>query len=139
MVVANQLFDALTAANVPRDQAHAVVDALEHRMTSELATKADLEREIAGVKADLEREISGVKADIAATRADLEREIAGLRAATHADLQRETAQIREEARVGFATIRKEMAELSQRSMIVFGGLQVTSLTIFFFALEYAGR
>ena len=108
-------------------------------MTSELATKADLEREIAGVKADLEREISGVKADIAATRADLEREIAGLRAATHADLQRETAQIREEARVGFATIRKEMAELSQRSMIVFGGLQVTSLTIFFFALEYAGR
>jgi predicted nucleic acid-binding Zn-ribbon protein len=115
------LFDALTAANVPRDQAHAVVDALEHRMTSELATKADLEREIAGVKADLEREI------------------AGLRAATHADLQRETAQIREEARVGFATIRKEMAELSQRSMIVFGGLQVTSLTIFFFALEYAGR
>lgn len=110
MVVANQLFDALTAANVPRDQAHAVVDALEHRMSSELATKADLEREIAG-----------------------------LRAATHADLQRETAQIREEARVGFATIRKEMAELSQRSMIVFGGLQVTSLTIFFFALEYAGR
>jgi len=128
MVVANQLFDALTAANVPRDQAHAVVDALEHRMSSELATKADLEREIAGVKAD-----------IAATRADLEREIAGLRAATHADLQRETAQIREEARVGFATIRKEMAELSHRSMIVFGGLQVTSLTIFFFALEYAGR
>ena len=97
-------------------------------MSSELATKADLEREIAEVKAD-----------IAATRADLEREIAGLRAATHADLQRETAQIREEARVGFATIRKEMAELSQRSMIVFGGLQVTSLTIFFFALEYAGR
>jgi predicted site-specific integrase-resolvase len=139
MVVANQLFDALTAANVPRDKAHAVVDALEHRMSSELATKADLEREIAGVKADLEREIAGVKADIAATRADLEREIAGLRAATHADLQRETAQIREEARVGFATIRKEMAELSQRSMIVFGGLQVTSLTIFFFALEYAGR
>jgi uncharacterized protein YdaL len=86
-------------------------------MTSELATKADLEREIAGVKSD----------------------IAALRAATHADLQRETAQIREEARVGFATIRKEMAELSQRSMIVFGGLQVTSLTIFFFALEYAGR
>jgi predicted nucleic acid-binding Zn-ribbon protein len=128
MVVANQLFDALTAANVPRDQAHAVVDALEHRMSSELATKADLEREIAGIKAD-----------IAATRADLEREIAGLRAATHADLQRETAQIREEARVGFATIRKEMAELSHRSMIVFGGLQVTSLTIFFFALEYAGR
>ena len=69
MVVANQLFDALTAANVPRDQAHAVVDALEHRMSSELATKADLEREIAGLraatKADLEREIAGVKIDIA--------------------------------------------------------------------------
>jgi len=49
MVIANQLFDALTAANVPRDQAHAVVDALEHRMTSELATKA----EFALVKVDI--------------------------------------------------------------------------------------
>ena len=49
MVIANTLFDALVTANVPRDQAHAVVEALEHRMTSELATKADL----AAVKVDI--------------------------------------------------------------------------------------
>jgi hypothetical protein len=53
MVIANTLFDALVTANVPRDQAHAVVEALEHRMTSELATKADLAREIAAVKVEI--------------------------------------------------------------------------------------
>jgi hypothetical protein len=69
MVIANTLFDALVTANVPRDQAHAVVEALEHRMTSELATKADLTREISGLraemKADLAREIEAVKVEIA--------------------------------------------------------------------------
>jgi septal ring factor EnvC (AmiA/AmiB activator) len=69
MVIANTLFDALVTANVPRDQAHAVVEALEHRMTSELATKADLTREISGLraemKADLAREIAAVKVEIA--------------------------------------------------------------------------
>ena len=36
------VYDALVAINVPSDKAKAVVTALEHDMTSELATKSDL-------------------------------------------------------------------------------------------------
>lgn len=36
------LYDALVSINVPADKARAVVDALEHDMTSMLATKSDL-------------------------------------------------------------------------------------------------
>ena len=78
MVVANQLFDALTAANIPREQAHAVVDALEHRMTSELATKADIAELRIATKADLEREVFGLKIEIANIHqqiADLDRRL----------------------------------------------------------------
>mgnify|MGYP000926479347 FL=1 len=157
MVVANQLFDALTAANVPRDQAHAVVDALEHRMTSELATKADLERGIAGLraatkadlereiagvkadiaatKADLEREISGVKADIAATKADLEREIAGLRAATKADLEREIAGVK----IDIAKLDTKMEALHRKLTIQFGSMMIATAGMLFAALTYTNQ
>ena len=150
MVVANQLFDALTAANVPRDQAHAVVDALEHRMTSELATKADLEREIAGVKADLEREIAGlraatkadlereiagVKADIAATKADLEREIAGLRAATKADLEREIAGVK----IDIAKLDTKMEALHRKLTIQFGSMMIATAGMLFADLTYTNQ
>jgi hypothetical protein len=36
------LYDALLASNVPADKARAVVQAMEHDMTSVLATKSDL-------------------------------------------------------------------------------------------------
>ena len=42
MDVAISLYDALIAINVPADKAKAVVSALEHDMTNELATKGDL-------------------------------------------------------------------------------------------------
>ena len=106
MVIANQLFDALTAANVPRDQAHAVVDALEHRMTSELATKADLAREIGLLRTEMKAEFAAVRAEIAALRAET----------------------------------KDLIKDLQIKLFVFlGGLQVASITILFFALEYVGR
>ena len=124
MVVANQLFDALTAANVPRDQAHAVVDALEHRMSSELATKADLEREIAGVKAD-----------IAATKADLEREIAGLRAATKADLEREIAGVK----IDIAKLDTKMEALHRKLTIQFGSMMIATAGMLFAALTYTNQ
>ena len=168
MVVANQLFDALTAANVPRDQAHAVVDALEHRMTSELATKADLERGIAGVKADiaatkadLEREIAGLRA---ATKADLEREIAGvksdiasLRAATKADLEREIAGVKADiaalraatkadlereisgVRIDIAKLDTKMETLHRKLTIQFGSMMIATAGMLFAALTYTNQ
>lgn len=42
MDFAISLYDALVAINVPADKAKAVVSALEHDMTNELATKDDL-------------------------------------------------------------------------------------------------
>lgn len=60
MTYAISLYDALTGINVPKQQALAVVEALEQKMTSELATKSDIERlELA------------TKADFAAVRAEM--------------------------------------------------------------------
>jgi hypothetical protein len=42
MDFAISLYDALVAINVPREKANAVVSALEHDMTTALATKDDL-------------------------------------------------------------------------------------------------
>ena len=110
MVIANQLFDALTAANVPRDQAHAVVDALEHRMTSELATKADLAREIGLLRTE-------TKAEFAAVRAEMKAEFAAVRAETKGLIK----------------------NLQITLLALLGGLQVASITILFLALEYVGK
>ena len=132
MVIANQLFDALTAANVPRDQAHAVVDALEHRMTSELATKADLAREIGLLRTE-------TKAEFAAVRAEMKAEFAAVRA----EMKAEFAAVRAEMKAEFAAVRAETKGLIkdlQITLLAFlGGLQVASITILFFALEYVGK
>ena len=128
MVIANQLFDALTAANVPRDQAHAVVDALEHRMTSELATKADIAELRTATKADLAREIgllrTETKAEFAAVRAEMKAEFAAVRA--------EIAALRAET-------KGLIKDLQIKLLVYLGGLQAASTTILFFALDYVGR
>jgi hypothetical protein len=112
MVVANQLFDALTAANIPREQAHAVVDALEHRMTSELATKADI--------AELR----------IATKAD----IAELRIATKADLAREVAGLK----IEIANIHQQIADLDRRLTIRMGAMMIATAGTLFAALQVFG-
>jgi hypothetical protein len=158
MVIANTLFDALVTANVPRDQAHAVVEALEHRMTSELATKADLAREISelrlATKADLTREISEVraemkaefaavraemKADFAAVRAemkaDLTREISGLRAEMKADLAREIAAVK----VEIAKLDAKITDLQLKLTIRMGAMMVATASLLFTAQQIFGR
>ncbi len=134
MVVANHLFDALTAANIPREQAHAVVDALEHRMTSELATKADIAELRIATKADLEREIAGVKADIAALRAEVKAEIAELRIATKADLEREVFGLK----IEIANIHQQIADLDRRLTIRMGAMMIATAGTLFAALQVFG-
>ena len=79
MTYAISLYDALTGINVPKPQALAVVEALEQKMTSELATKADIERlelatksDFASVRADMAAEFASVRADMAADRHSME-------------------------------------------------------------------
>ena len=154
MVVANQLFDALTAANVPRDQAHAVVDAIEHRMTAELATKADLAREVGLLRTETRAEFAAVRAEMAAefaaVRAEMAAEFAAVRAemkvefaAVRAEMQAEFAAVRAEMKAEFAAVRAETKDLINdlqiKLLVYLGGLQVASITILFFALEYVGR
>jgi len=79
MTYAISLYDALTGINVPKPQALAVVEALEQKMTSELATKADIERlelatksDFAAVRAEMAAEFASVRADMAADRHSME-------------------------------------------------------------------
>ena len=146
MVVANQLFDALTAANIPRDHAHAVVDALEHRMTSELATKADVaelrgetKMEFAAVKADItelrsetKTEFAAVKAEIAELRAATKADITTLRSETKADLTREIAGVK----LDIAKLQTQIADLHRKLTIQLGGMMVATAGALIAALKY---
>ncbi len=74
----------LTAAGMSEAEAEAVTELLKLARDADfgaMATKADLQREIAELRADLQREIAEL-------RADLQREIAELRG----DLQRDIAE-----------------------------------------------
>jgi hypothetical protein len=62
------LYDALVSINVPADKARAVVSAMEHDMTTLLATKADLsntqlllKQELAAVRDSLQQEIGALR------------------------------------------------------------------------------
>ena len=128
MVIANTLFDALVTANVPRDQAHAVVEALEHRMTSELATKADLAREISelrlATKADLVREISELraemKADLAAVRAEMKADLAAVK-------------------VDIVKLDAKITDLQLKLTIRMGAMMVAMASLLFTAQQIFGR
>jgi hypothetical protein len=118
MTYAISLYDALTGINVPKQQALAVVEALEQKMTSELATKSDIERlELA------------TKADFAAVRAEMASEFAAVRA----EMASEFAAVRAEMAAGLAAVRGEMATEFQRRenrlLLRLGGLIVTCTTV----------
>jgi hypothetical protein len=118
MTYAISLYDALTGINVPKPQALAVVEALEQKMTSELATKADIERlELA------------TKSDFAAVRAEMAAEFASVRA----DMAAEFASVRADMAAEFASVRADMAadrhSMENRLTLRLGALIVTCATI----------
>ncbi|MBU3672536.1 MAG: hypothetical protein FGM43_08270 [Sinobacteraceae bacterium] len=122
-----------------RDQAHAVVDALEHRMTSELATKADLSREISELRL-------ATKADIAELRAATKADIAELRTATKADLSREIAALRAEMKADLAAVKVDIVKLDAKITdlqlkltIRMGGMMIATAGLLFSALQIFGR
>ncbi|MEY2624389.1 MAG: hypothetical protein RL412_164 [Pseudomonadota bacterium] len=104
----------ITVWRFPRDQAHAVVEALEHRMTSELATKADLTREISGLRAEMKAEFAAVRAEM---KADLVREIAAVK-------------------VEIAKLDAKITDLQLKLTIQLGGMMVATAGALFAALKY---
>ena len=134
----------------PRDQAHAVVDALEHRMTSELATKADIAELRTATKADLVREIGllrtetkaefiAVRTEIATLRAEttaefaaVRGEISTLRAETKADLVREIAGVK----IEIAKLDTKIEVVHRKLTIQLGSMMVATAGTLFAALKY---
>ena len=124
MSVATSLYVALTNINVPQDQAREVVEALEHTMNNELATKSDIalaRADIALGLSRLERHDELTKAEFAAVRGEMKAEFAAVRSEMKADF----AAVRGEVKAEFAAVRSEMNAMETRLIIKLGGLMIT--------------
>ena len=118
MSLATSLYDALTAINIPKNQAREVVEALEHKMTTEFATKSDvalIRADIAVVVARLERYEEMTKTEFAAVRNEMRAEFAA---------------VRNEMKAEFAAVREESRSLEYRLVVKLGGLMVTLFGVF---------
>ena len=110
MSLATSLYDALTGINIPKDQAREVVEALDQKMTNEVATKSD---------------IALVRAEISALRTEMHAEIAALRS----EMRAEIAALRAEMKAENAALREEMKSLENRLLIKLGALIVIMLGV----------
>ncbi len=113
MSVATSLYVALTNINVPQDQAREVVEALEHTMNNEFATKSD----IALVRADIALGLSRLERHEELTKAEF--------AAVRGEMKAEFATVRGEMKAEFAAVRSEMNATETRLVIKLGGLMIT--------------
>ena len=124
MSVATSLYVALTNINVPQDQAREVVEALEHTMNNELATKSDIalaRADIALGLSRLERHDELTKAEFAAVRSEMKADFAAVRG----EVKAEFAAVRSEVKAEFAAVRSEMNAMETRLIIKLGGLMIT--------------
>ena len=121
MSLATSLYDALTGINIPKDQAREVVEALDQKMTNEVATKSD----IALVRAEISALRTEMHAEIVALRSEMHAEIAALRA----EMKAEVAALRAEMKAEIAELRQEMKSLENRLLIKLGALIVIMLGV----------
>jgi uncharacterized protein involved in exopolysaccharide biosynthesis len=121
MSLATSLYDALTGINIPKDQAREVVEALDQKMTNEVATKSD----IALVRAEIAALRAEMHAEIAALRSEMRAEIAALRS----EMRAEIAALRAEMKAENAALREEMKSLENRLLIKLGALIVIMLGV----------
>lgn len=128
------LYDALVSINVPSDKARAVVDAMEHDMLTQLASKSDLDSFRLATKSDFELLRQAHKADVEAARLANKAEVESLRQAVRADI--DAIGVRVDA------LRRELRleqELLRSSMTIrLGSLQVVGLSVLFAALKLTG-
>lgn len=128
------LYDALVSINVPSDKARAVVDAMEHDMLTQLASKSDLDSFRLATKSDFDLLRQAHKADVEAARLANKAEVESLRQAVRADI--DAIGVRVDA------LRRELRleqELLRSSMTLrLGSLQVVGLSVLFAALKLTG-
>ena len=109
MSLATSLYDALTAINIPKNQAREVVEALEHKVTTEFAAVRN-----------------EMRAEFAAVRGEMRAELAAVRN----EMKVEFAAVRNEMGVEFANVRGESRSLEYRLVVKLGGLMVTLFSVF---------
>jgi len=81
------LYDALVSVNVPNDKARAVIDALEHDMSTQLATKSDLSATQLLLKQEIGSVRDSLRSDLAATQLLLKQEIGSVRDSLRQDME----------------------------------------------------
>ena len=114
------LYDALVSINVPTDKARAVVDAMEHDMTTLLTTKSDLQATQLLLKRDLD-----------ASHALLKQEIGAVRDST----SREFVLIRQEMAAQADSLRKEIKLAARSTALLLTSIQVGSLGLIIAAIK----
>ena len=130
MSLATSLYDALTGINIPKDQARNVVEALEHKMTAEFATKSDialLRADIASVRKDLSAEIEYLRKDLTAAIESVRKDMTAANDSLRKDLMAE-----------IAALRAEMKALEDRLFKKLAALMVTLMGLMFAALTWVG-
>jgi hypothetical protein len=130
MAYAISLYDALVSINVPKSQALAVVESLEQTMTSELATKTDLEQ----LRVHTDREFASLRGDMAREFVSVRQEIQQLRG----DMEREFIAVRREMAAESALLREEIKFAISRSVIMVTGLMMAWTSLLFAGLQFLG-
>jgi outer membrane murein-binding lipoprotein Lpp len=125
MTYAISLYDALTGINVPKNQALAVVEALERKMTSELATKSDVDQLKTDVK-QLRVDVDQLKTDVKQLRVDVDQ------------LKTDVKQLRvdvDQLRVDVRQLADGMKLLENRIVVRLGIAMGVFTTLLFAALQ----
>ena len=130
MSLATSLYDALTGINIPKDQARDVVEALEHKMTAESASKSD----ITLVRADIDFLRKDLTAADDSVRKDLSAAIESLRK----DMTAANDSLRKDLMAEIAALRAEMKALEDRLFKKLAALMVTLMGLMFAALTWVG-
>ncbi len=104
------LYEALASANVPSDQARAVVEALEHEMYTVLATKSDLAASMELFKEQLARYSAEIRQELAEqdglTRKEFYQQFAESNASVRRELREAVAGLASQEQV--ASLRAEL-------------------------------
>ena len=112
------LYEALAGANVPSDQARAVVEALEHEMYTVLATKSDLAASMELFKEQLARYSAEIRQEMAEQNGLMRKEFYQQLAATSAGLRQELGgQIASSAAVLRSELGGQIAAMATKEMI----------------------
>jgi chromosome segregation ATPase len=141
MSLATSLYDALTGINIPKDQARDVVEALEHKMTAESATKSDItlvRADIDFLRKDLTAAIESLRKDLTAAIESVRKDMTAAIESVRKDMTAANDSLRKDLMAEIAALRAEMKALEDRLFKKLAALMVTLMGLMFAALTWVG-